>query len=110
MTHDTKVKFANRLYTDNSLVTKDHFVSLLEIFFRTSKENLDFSQAQVAADTINQFVDTRTEGLIKQLFSAQDIDFGTRVILINAIYFKVIVSLTMCDAVILYLFSCRQDG
>lgn len=49
---------------------------------------MNFSNKIQAAQTINQFVDDKTNGKITNFIQAQDIDNDSAVMLINAVYFK----------------------
>lgn len=86
--HGALVKFANKIYTNTGFQAKEDFLSLLHIFYRTTQEELNFSDGRGATDTINDFVSTKTNGLIPDLLSPSDVDGLTRMILVNAIYFK----------------------
>merc|ERR1712141_359964 len=51
-------------------------------------ENIDFENPSLAASEINRFVSTKTKGLIDKIISPSNIDSLTRLVLVNAIYFK----------------------
>ncbi|XP_049856435.1 leukocyte elastase inhibitor-like isoform X3 [Schistocerca gregaria] len=51
-------------------------------------QNTDFSQAETAASVINKWVEQATNGKIKNMVSEDSISPFTKLILINAIYFK----------------------
>merc|ERR1712198_66283 len=48
----------------------------------------DFAKSEEAADTINEYVEKKTRGLIDEIISLQDVGILTRLVLVNAIYFK----------------------
>ena len=51
-------------------------------------EQLNFGESEVAASKINGWVENITRNKIKDLVSAGDFDELTRLVLVNAIYFK----------------------
>nr|WIM01378.1 serpin [Limnephilus flavicornis] len=56
--------------------------------FSSEAENVDFAKNVAAAALINNWVEDKTNKRIKDLISADDLDDDTRLVLINAIYFK----------------------
>ncbi|XP_026726012.1 antichymotrypsin-2-like isoform X4 [Trichoplusia ni] len=56
--------------------------------FDAGIEKLDFSNGAAAADTINKWVEGKTNNRIKDLLSADSLDISTRIVLVNALYFK----------------------
>ncbi|KAJ2946460.1 hypothetical protein O0L34_g12503 [Tuta absoluta] len=51
-------------------------------------EKMDFSQSVAAANTINQWVEKQTNNKIKDLLSPDSFNSLTRIVLVNALYFK----------------------
>ena len=86
--HSATVRFANKIYSDDSFEIKRDFLDLLNIFFRTSQDQVDFSQSSRAVEKINNFVRDKTNNLITNLLSPSDVSALTRMVLVNAIYFK----------------------
>jgi len=70
------------------LALKSNYSEYLQTFFRTTLSRVDFSQGAKVATEINDFVEDTTDGLIKDLVRAQDFNELTKMILINAVYFK----------------------
>jgi serpin B len=56
--------------------------------FASEAQSLDFSQGQQSASTINGWVESHTNNKIKDLISADSLNSDTRMVLVNAIYFK----------------------
>lgn len=56
--------------------------------FASESQNLDFSKSAQSAATINKWVEDHTNNKIKNLISADSLDADTRMVLINALYFK----------------------
>jgi len=78
----------NRVYSKPGFDLKPDFTKTLTTYFGSPVEQLDFTQSDKAADTINSFVKDKTRGKITDLISAGDLDAMTRLVLVNAIYFK----------------------
>lgn len=78
---------ANMLYAQQNFELRPEYVSTLANQFKAIGKQLDFVGSNaMALKTINDDVEKATKGLIKQLLS--QIDQSTRVVLVNAIYFK----------------------
>lgn len=56
--------------------------------FDASTQNLNFSNSAVAASVINKWVENKTNSNIKDLFASDAFTNDTRLVLVNAIYFK----------------------
>lgn len=56
--------------------------------FASEAQSLDFSQNDQSAATINGWVEDHTNNKIKDLIKADTLDADTRMVLVNAIYFK----------------------
>jgi serpin B len=78
---------ANKIFLQQGLQVKPQFLAILK-FYLTKSENMDFKNSQHASTLINRFVDLETNGLISDIISADSIDSLTRIILVNAVYFK----------------------
>ena len=85
-TGKVSVNAANKVY--QGLIAKETFLNFTKIFYRTSVEQINFRNPEAAADTINQFVNLKTQGKISNLLEPSDFDNNTVMALINAIYFK----------------------
>lgn len=57
-------------------------------YFNASVENVDFNYPSVVADHVNHWVQNHTNHLIQKLVSPSDFTSLSRLVLINAIYFK----------------------
>jgi serpin B len=83
-----------QLYEANALWLQEGF-TFREAFLRTVKDNynaglnaVDFDNSRVASQTINQWVEQKTNNKIKNLISPEKLDSSTKLVLTNAIYFK----------------------
>jgi len=86
--YNAEVEIANKIFLQNGFDIKEHFKTLLEAFYLTSTQTTDFAKSEEAADTINEYVEKKTRGLIDEIISPQDVGILTRLVLVNAIYFK----------------------
>ena len=82
------VNLANNVYLQDGFETKERYRNILRQFFLASAEVVDFTNPVEAADKINAFVNEKTNGLIKSIIESSSIDHLTKLILVNAIYFK----------------------
>ena len=86
--YDAEVEIANKIFLQEGFNIKEHFKTLLEAFYLTSTQTTDFAKSEEAADAINEYVENKTRGLIEEIITPQDIGLLTRLVLVNAIYFK----------------------
>ncbi|KAJ8734736.1 hypothetical protein PYW08_013986 [Mythimna loreyi] len=56
--------------------------------FNAAIEKLDFNTGAAAVNVINKWVESQTNDKIKDLLSSDSVDSNTRLVLINALYFK----------------------
>jgi serpin B len=87
-TSSVKVQSANKIYVDDTFEPKQDFLDLLSVFYRTRLDDVDFSDSPRAARIINQYVAAKTQGNINNLLEPHDVDGLTRMVIVNAIYFK----------------------
>lgn len=81
------MKIANKVYLRKDKEISYSFKQLSESF-DSKAENLNFEKASESEKTINDWVELKTDGKIKELLSPGTIDGDTVAILVNAIYFK----------------------
>ena len=84
----TTVEIANKLYVANDLKIKQPFKQALQTFYNSDIQNVDFKNTEATVDIINKFVNDKTKGLIDKVLEADAIDGLSRMVMINAIYFK----------------------
>merc|ERR1719445_485534 len=82
------VELANLLVVDEELDINEVFVKKLEEFYFSNIKEVDFSQPEESARLINNWVANKTENLIKEFLSADAVSDDSRLVLLNAIYFK----------------------
>lgn len=85
---DVALFMANKVYIQESYKLKDAFKTAIIKYFYSEIQPLNFSQSATAAEIINSWVENKTNQKIKNLISPSDLDNNTRLVLVNAIYFK----------------------
>ncbi|KAJ8010502.1 hypothetical protein DPEC_G00075760 [Dallia pectoralis] len=84
-----KLSLANRLYGEKSYKFVETFTSATKKYYHAELEAVDFiSHAETARQKINTWVEKRTADKIKDLLPKGIVDDLTRLVLVNAIYFK----------------------
>lgn len=83
------LRVANRLYGDKKLAIEPAFLSLTRDAYHAPLEQVDFAtKGEEARASINGWVAKETNDKIQDLIPPRVIDGRTRLILVNAIYFK----------------------
>ncbi|XP_066141296.1 serine protease inhibitor 3/4-like isoform X4 [Euwallacea fornicatus] len=85
---DVQLLMANKVYVMEGYALKPAFKEVTEKKFFSEVQSLNFKQSTASANTINQWVEDKTQEKIKDLISPDILDESTRLILVNAIYFK----------------------
>lgn len=79
---------ANRLYVHKNYELLEDFLKATMAHFKAESENVDFGQEAQTRQTINDWVSERTHDKIKDLIPAGVLSDLTRLVLVNAVYFK----------------------
>ncbi len=83
-----ELNVANKLVAQQNFHILESYKESLKKFFSTTIETADFVHNSIAAtDAINDWVKTETHDKIPKLLS-QPLDSSTRLVLLNAVYFK----------------------
>ena len=82
------VSIANNVYLMTGYEVKPQFRETATKSFDSDIEAVDFSQSSEAAKKINDWVEQKTHNKIKDLIDPSLLDSLTRMVLVNAIYFK----------------------
>ena len=86
---DFKLSVANRLWAQKTYALLPAYLETVRREFAAQPEVLDFARAaEPARLTINAWVETSTQGKIKDLLGPGTVTPDTRLVLTNAIYFK----------------------
>ncbi|XP_002015536.2 uncharacterized protein LOC6590792 [Drosophila persimilis] len=81
------LKMANKLFIMKECKPNQRFASILEKKYHSKPKSIDFGSSS-AAETINSWVEEETNKLIKNIVSPGALTNSTRLVLVNAIYFK----------------------
>ena len=83
------VSTANALWVRQNLNLLEDYLFKIKTYYDGDSTSVDFSNPQEATDIINEWIENKTNNLIKNLLLPADIDpVLTALILTNAIYFK----------------------
>ncbi|XP_004700030.1 leukocyte elastase inhibitor [Echinops telfairi] len=83
------LKIANRLYGEKSYHFLPEFLASTQKMYGAELASVDFQHASEAArKEINKWVKGQTEGKIPELLASGVVDSMTKLVLVNAIYFK----------------------
>jgi serine protease inhibitor len=86
---DVRLLVANRLWPQERYAFLEEYLSLVKEFYGAAVTPIDFQGvAEAARDTINAWVESKTEHKIKELIAPGVLGELTRLVLVNAIYFK----------------------
>lgn len=84
-----QLSVANALWGQQQFPFSERFINVNQQYYHAGLENVDFIKAaEQAHQTINQWVEDKTQEKIKDLMPPGSIDAMTRLVLTNAIYFK----------------------
>jgi len=82
------IELANVIFADESAEVKDTYEDILNESFLTSTQRLNYSDTVESAEIINSWVADKTNNLINDLVSPTSFSPTTRMMLLNAVYFK----------------------
>lgn len=83
------LRMANRLFAENTYKILPTYKESCLQFYHSELEQLSFAQApEESRKHINTWVSKQTEGKIPELLSEGSVDPMTRLVLVNALYFK----------------------
>merc|ERR1719153_1358315 len=87
-TEDFTIEIANKVFVKKNFSILRNFQEILRNSFHSNIQSMNFEDSKAAADTINDWVEDRTRNKIKDLIQPDMISADTRMVLVNAIYFK----------------------
>ncbi|NXJ93392.1 SPB10 protein, partial [Corythaixoides concolor] len=83
------LKSANRVYVEKTFQLLPSYIQLSKNYYKAEPHKVNFKTApEQCRKEINAWTETQTEGKIKNLLGPQDVVPSTKLILVNAIYFK----------------------
>lgn len=81
-------QLANKIYIPESYKFKTTFQTIAESQFDSETQVVDFKESEDAADKINAWFTYKTSERIKKIVSPDFLDETTKLVLVNAVYFK----------------------
>ncbi|GFP92713.1 serpin-zx [Phtheirospermum japonicum] len=83
------LSFANGIWVDRSLPLKPDFKGFFKDDFKVAVKDVDFqTKANKVREEVNEWAYRKTEGLIIELIPSGSVNFRTRLLLANALYFR----------------------
>lgn len=90
---------ANSLWGQEGAPLQPGFLDLIARHYRGAMNLVDFRRgAEAARVTMNQWVEDKTRKKIRELVPSGSLNSGTRLVLVNAVYFKGMWMLPFCEA------------
>nr|XP_004666227.2 serpin B9 [Jaculus jaculus] len=84
-----QLRMANRLFGENTCKFLQTFKDPCLQFYHTELEQLSFAKAaEKCREHINTWISKQTEGKIQELLASNSINAHTKLVLVNAVYFK----------------------
>ncbi|XP_049638038.1 serpin B12 [Suncus etruscus] len=86
---DYTLSIANRLYGEQEFPIQQEYLDSVIQFYHTTFESVDFRKdTEESRREINFWVESQSQGKIKELFNKDAITDATVLVLVNAVYFK----------------------
>jgi serpin B len=86
--HSYQYTSANALFVDQSIFLLTDFRYAVEQQFKAFLDKINFTSTKEALATINNWVSDKTNHNIPQILQQDDLNAGTRLVLVNALYFQ----------------------
>jgi len=88
LSKDVALNTANKIFPNKGFEVKKPFNDTLQKYFGVTSQQLEFAKSDESAKTINDWVAAQTKNKIQNLVPASYLSSMTRLVLVNAIYFK----------------------
>uniref|UniRef100_A0A6I8N351 Serpin family I member 2 n=1 Tax=Ornithorhynchus anatinus TaxID=9258 RepID=A0A6I8N351_ORNAN len=79
---------ANALYLQEGFSVKEQYLHSNKEIFQSAVKLVNFQDSKPCAKAINTWIESKTDGKMKNMFSPEEFGPLTRLLLVNAIYFK----------------------
>lgn len=86
--HQTQIALANALFSDKTFTLKAQYQERIRQTFLSTIRAVNFANSRESAGVINRWVANKTNNLITDLVDSSMVDRDTRLMLLNAVYFK----------------------
>ncbi|KAM5158479.1 serpin B4-like [Mantella aurantiaca] len=84
---DSDLKIANGLFTQLNFPILENYLESAKALYQANLKSVDFGN-DITRENINRWIETETNGKIKDLFAPKSLDTNIALILVNVIYFK----------------------
>lgn len=81
------MKIGTKIYIDDSITPRQRYAAIMESYYFTKVEKLDFDKSAESAKIINDWCANITQNHIKELVKTDDIEEAV-MIMLNALYFN----------------------
>ncbi|XP_020379590.1 serpin I2 [Rhincodon typus] len=82
------LKLANAIYIQDEFHLTEQYLHSSQEFFHNAIKKVNFQDSVSTANIINKWIANQTEGKIQNLVTSQSLNALTKMVLVNAIYFK----------------------
>ncbi|KFR09245.1 Heterochromatin-associated protein MENT, partial [Nipponia nippon] len=83
------LRSANRIYMEKTFLLLPRYLQLSKNYYKAEPHKVNFKTApEQSRKEINTWVEKQTEGKIKNFLTSRDVSNSTKLILVNAVYFK----------------------
>lgn len=82
------LSIVNQIYVQKGHEINKNFNDVAKDKFKAGIESLNFAESKKSAETINEFVQSKTNKKIMEVIQPGDLTADTELVLLNAIYFK----------------------
>ncbi|XP_059506803.1 serpin I2-like [Stegostoma tigrinum] len=82
------LKLANAIYIQDEFHLTEQYLQSSQEFFDNAIKKVNFQDSVSAANIINKWIANQTKGKIQNLVTSQSLNALTKLVLVNAIYFK----------------------
>ncbi|XP_053168016.1 serpin I2 isoform X2 [Hemicordylus capensis] len=79
---------ASALYLQEGFMVKEQYLHSNGAFFQTAVKLVNFQDTKASAEAISTWVENKTDGKIRHLVTSDDLGPLTRILVVNALYFK----------------------
>ncbi|XP_061493715.1 serpin I2 [Rhineura floridana] len=79
---------ANALYLQEGFIVKEQYLHSNKEFFQTAVKLVNFQDTKASAEAISTWVENKTDGKIRHLVASNDLGPLTRLLLVNALFYK----------------------
>ncbi|NXP46117.1 SPB10 protein, partial [Heliornis fulica] len=83
------LRTANRIYVEKTFLLLPTYIQLSKNYYKAEPQKVNFKTApEQSRKEINTWIEKQTEGKIKNLLGPRDVVASTKLVLVNAVYFK----------------------